>query len=244
MKSKFRLDKVAANFFKISRKRAKNLIQTGEILVNSERQKPAFCVGTEDHIEILTQKFFISRAGEKLHNFLQILKNEKILLENFFENARILDVGSSTGGFAGVLLELGARVVCVDVGKNQLHESLKNHPKISSHEGIDIRNFAPENTHFSLLVCDVSFISIEKIFPTLQKFSNEMILLFKPNFEIFGAKKNKKGVLIDENLVEKSVQNFVKTVQNLGFTVKKSVKATPSGKEGNVEFFFYLSRIC
>src|SRR5262245_45653988 len=55
-----------------------------------------------------------------------------------------LDVGASTGGFTEVLLARGARrVYAIDVGRDQLHASLRSRPEVVSIEQTDIRALDP-----------------------------------------------------------------------------------------------------
>src|SRR3974390_1708567 len=74
---------------------------------------------------------YVSRAGLKL----------AVAPDHFgFDpNRRVcLDVGASTGGFTQVLLERGARrVYAVDVGRGQLHDSLRRRAELVSLEGTD-----------------------------------------------------------------------------------------------------------
>jgi 23S rRNA (cytidine1920-2'-O)/16S rRNA (cytidine1409-2'-O)-methyltransferase len=107
------------NNFTQSRNKAKELILNGEVLVGGKIiTKPAFLVDGEE-IKIISLHQYVSRAGEKLKNFLL---EYPILIEDKY----CLDVGSSTGGFVEVLLEYGAKeVVGVDVGSAQLHPKLQ-----------------------------------------------------------------------------------------------------------------------
>ncbi|KEP60086.1 UNVERIFIED_CONTAM: hypothetical protein HHA_219620 [Hammondia hammondi] len=52
----------------------------------------------------------------------------------------VLDVGSSTGGFTDCCLQRGVhKVVCVDVGKGELHATLRSDPRVVVREGINAR---------------------------------------------------------------------------------------------------------
>jgi 23S rRNA (cytidine1920-2'-O)/16S rRNA (cytidine1409-2'-O)-methyltransferase len=83
-----------------------------------------------------------------------------------------LDVGASTGGFTQVLIARGARrVYAVDVGRDQLHPSLRGRNEIVSIEGADIRALdpsrLPERPDFATI--DVSFISLKLVLPGIGK---------------------------------------------------------------------------
>src|SRR5712671_320951 len=99
---------------------------------------------------------WVSRGGVKLAHALDRLG---IVVAGHV----CLDVGASTGGFTEVLVARGARrVYAVDVGRGQLHASLRDRREIVSLEATDIRDLAsdllPEPPDFA--VVDVSFISL------------------------------------------------------------------------------------
>jgi 23S rRNA (cytidine1920-2'-O)/16S rRNA (cytidine1409-2'-O)-methyltransferase len=104
------------------------------------------------------------------------------------ENANCLDVGSSTGGFTQVLLEHGAaHVDAVDVGTDQLHDILRNDPRVTSYEQTDIRDFVSNTPKYDIIVCDASFISLVDIIHAILDCASDethIILLFKPQFEV------------------------------------------------------------
>ncbi len=230
-----RLDEfLVKNGYIDSRNKAKELIKNKKIKINGKIAiKPSLKVENPE-IEIL-EKVYVSRAAWKLKNYL-----EKYNID--FSNKKVLDVGSSTGGFSEVALEKGAeKVVCVDVGINQLHSKIKNNKKVEVYENTDIRDFEYKNK-FDILVSDVSFISLLKIFDKLAALSDEMILLFKPQFEVgIEAKRDKKGVVIDEEAIKKAKANFEKYVQK-EFKILRSEESSIKGKEGNIEYIYHLRR--
>src|SRR5712691_9930659 len=93
---------------------------------------------------------YVSRAWHKLANALDAFGVDPAGLD-------CLDVGASTGGFTDVLLQRGAaRVIALDVGHGQLHQRLREDPRVVVLERTNARAlaqlpFAPE-----LVVCDVS----------------------------------------------------------------------------------------
>ncbi len=79
-----------------------------------------------------------------------------------------LDIGASTGGFTDVLLQRGARhVTAIDVGRDQLHESLSQRPDVTSLEGMNARELTLDDLPHQpdLIVCDASFISLTLVLP-------------------------------------------------------------------------------
>ena len=218
-----------------SRNKAKELIKNKKIQVNGKIiTKPSLNVENPE-IKIL-EKIYVSRAAWKLKNYID-------KYDISFDGKTILDVGSSTGGFSEVALEKGAKkVVCVDVGNNQLHPILRQNPKVEVYENTDIRDFTYPNK-FDILVSDVSFISLLKIFDKLIKFSDEMILLFKPQFEVGkDVKRDKRGVVIDKEAIQRARENFEKYVLDKGFEILKTEKSSIKGKEGNIEYIYHLRR--
>ena len=217
-----------------SRNKAKELIKNKKVKVDGEIiTKPSFKI-EKGEVEIL-EKVYVSRAAWKLKNYL-----EKYNIS--FEGKSILDVGSSTGGFSEVALERGAKkVVCVDVGDNQLHPKIRENSKVEVFENTDIRDFT-YSTKFDILVSDVSFISLLKIFDKLKSFSDEMILLFKPQFEVGKeAKRDKKGVVIDKEAIKKARNKFEKEISK-EFEIIRSEESSIKGKEGNIEYIYHLRK--
>lgn len=224
-----------------SRNKAQESIQKGLVLVGDcVVLKSAFEVAENAVVRLKDERHFVSRAGEKLWNFLE---NNPLGITDFVA----LDIGSSTGGFTQVLLQKGAKeVVCVDVGKNQLHKSLREDCRIRLFEETDIREFGGRITkEFDVIVCDVSFIPIKSIFDSFkERVGGWLILLFKPQFEVGReAKRSKKGVVLDEAKIQESLQIMKDFLENHGFKVAKCEESTPSGKEGNREFFIACQRI-
>ncbi|WP_104696782.1 MULTISPECIES: 23S rRNA (cytidine-2'-O)-methyltransferase TlyA [unclassified Helicobacter] len=228
-----RLDLFVSKKFDISRQKTQEMIKQGLVFCNQiQVTKPSHQVSQEDEIVLKEKPRFVSRAGEKLFGFLKG--------ENFSYKV-VLDVGSSTGGFAQVLLLLGVdEVHCVDVGKNQLSPLLRNDKRIKIFEECDIRHFIKQRD-YDLLTCDVSFISIEKIFGILKTMSKEMILLFKPQFEVGKeVKRNKKGVVVDNELINIALKSFQNYLLEQGFLILRTQKSVLKGKEGNEEYFFHV----
>ena len=103
---------VQHSFFE-SRNRAQEAIKNGLVLAeNRVVQKPSFQVEDGSCIEVIQEKFYVSRAAKKLEEYIKEFPLQ-------ISGARALDIGSSTGGFTQILLESGAGSVdCVDVEKS------------------------------------------------------------------------------------------------------------------------------
>lgn len=235
-----RLDTYLTTSFNIqSRNKATELIKSNKVKCDGKIiTKPSFNVLDFHKIELLEDDFYVSRAAYKLKFFLQELKNFSL------EGKNALDIGSSTGGFAQVLLENNIlKVTCVDVGTNQLQERIRYNNKISFFENTDIRDFKSDEI-FDIVTCDVSFISIISIIYNIDILaSKDIIILFKPQFEVgIGVKRDKKGVVKDTLAIQKARETFLEKAGFLNWDLKYSSLSKLQGKDGNVEEFFYFSK--
>jgi len=235
-----RLDQyITTNYNIQSRNKAAELIKQEKIKVDSKIiTKASFDVSELSKIEILEDDFFVSRAAYKLKYFLEEIPSLKLQDQNS------LDIGSSTGGFTQILLNNDVRkVTCVDVGSNQLHEKIKNEDKISFFENTDIRNFKSTEI-FTLVTCDVSFISILYIIEDVNRLaSKDIIILFKPQFEVgTNVKRDKKGVVKDKKAIIKAREKFINYTTQLNWELKYSSVSKLQGKDGNEEELFYFSK--
>ncbi len=235
-----RLDIYLTTTFNIqSRNKASELIKSNKVKCNGEIiTKPSFNVEEFDKIELLEDDFYVSRAAYKLKYFIEELKNFEL------NNKNALDIGSSTGGFTQILLENEiSKVTCVDVGSNQLHEKIKNDKRIEFYENKDIRDFVSDEI-FHIVTCDVSFISILHIIEDINRLaSKDIIILFKPQFEVgTNVKRDKKGVVKDKNAILKSREKFLDYTFSLNWKLEYSSISKLQGKEGNEEEFFYFKK--
>ncbi len=223
-----------------SRNRAKEAIKDGLIEINNKTiKKPSFNVENRDKILVKEHKFYISRAAKKLESYLKEFNLP-------IKGANALDVGSSTGGFSQILLENGAKsVTCVDVGKEQLHQLLRDNPKVKVYEQTDLRDF--ESKPFDLIVSDVSFISLTKIIDsidTLTKENSLVLLLFKPQFEVGkNAKRDSKGVVTDKLAIQEAQEQFLDKTKELNWQLIDTRESRVSGKDGNVEIFYLFEKL-
>lgn len=157
-----------------------------------------------------------------------------------------LDIGASTGGFTQVLLEKGARKVhAIDVGHDQLHESLRIHPDIVAQDGLNARDLTPEHLNGDqpeLLVSDVSFISLKLALPpalSLAAPGAEGIFLVKPQFEA-GKDRIGKGGLVDAAVAEETAKDLQAWLGAFpGWQAGDLVPSPIKGGDGNAEWLLY-----
>jgi 23S rRNA (cytidine1920-2'-O)/16S rRNA (cytidine1409-2'-O)-methyltransferase len=164
----------------------------------------------------------------------------------------VVDAGASTGGFTDCVLQSGARrVFAVDVGRNQLHERMKADTRVTWRDGVNVRSLGENDMPFpcSLLVADLSFISLTKVLPALHSVLSaepdhdrpEMILLVKPQFEAGREEVARgRGVITDPVVHEEAVRLVSACVESLGARVVAVVESPIKGAEGNTEFLMHV----
>ncbi len=236
-----RLDKylVEEGYFE-SRNRANDAIKAGKVKVDGKVAKASAKINENTSVEVEDEKFYVSRAARKLENFLAEHPIE-------IKNRRALDIGSSTGGFAQILLENDvATLSCVDVGKDQLHISLRDHEKLSLHEGTDIREFQSDDA-FELITCDVSFISILQITDDIDRLGQkgtDIVILYKPQFEVGKeVKRDSRGVVQDIDAIARRKEAFEVETEKLGWLLKYQALSQVQGKEGNQEYLYHFIKL-
>lgn len=235
-----RLDQllVALGLF-ASRSRARDSIERGTVIANGQVvTKPAAMVAANAVISISDPaQDYVSRAALKLVAALDHFKLDPSGLE-------CLDVGASTGGFTEVLLERGAaHVTSIDVGHDQMHPRISEHPLVTNIEGLNARHLTAEDIFdrpVSFLVSDVSFISLKlALAPALQlaEAGASAVLLVKPQFEAGRDAISKAGLLKAPETapdVARELERWL--VEDMGWTSLGLIPSPITGGDGNVEF--------
>ena len=234
-----RLDNyLVENKFVESRNRAQAIIKDSFVSVNDKViNKSSYKVSLDDKISIKEHKSYVSRSAHKLDEFL----NE---LDLDIKDRVALDIGSSTGGFTQVLLEREvAEVSAVDVGRDQLHKSLRDDKRVYSYESCDIRDFK-SNKEFDLVVSDVAFISLLNILDDVDRLATkDIILLFKPQFEVGReAKRDNNGVVLDKKAISNAMIKFEDACKLKGWRLVTKSPSALTGKEGNLEYCYYYQK--
>jgi 23S rRNA (cytidine1920-2'-O)/16S rRNA (cytidine1409-2'-O)-methyltransferase len=235
-----------------SRNHAHQLINQNRITVDGKpATKPAQKISEGQRVELVAGIDYVSRAGQKL----------VWALEQFGIQPRgsVIDAGASTGGFTQVLLEHGAElVIAIDVGTDQLDPVLREDPRVISLEGVNLRYLEPEElaalladrdfspaglSKFSLVVADLSFISLTLVLATLQRLAPdaEMVLLIKPQFEV-GRQSLKAGIVTDAPERERAIWQVVDAAVQLGYQIAGLVESPTTGTHGNVEYLLWITR--
>lgn len=225
-----------------SRQQARELIDAGKVLVNARpATKAAVMVQAVDDIAVTDPDPYVSRAAHKLRAALAA--------SQLAVPSRVLDAGASTGGFTQVLLEAGAqRVYAVDVGHEQLVGRLRTDPRVVVREGLNLRNLLIadlEDEPVELVVADVSFISIRLLLqPLFSVLAGEgrALLLVKPQFEVGRGNLDDHGVVRDDRLRQRAVDDVTADAVALGWSADWKAESQLPGESGNLEYFVAFSR--
>lgn len=240
-----RLDKyLVIKGFCPSREKAQFAIQQRTVLVDGQIvDKPSKEIGEDVPVEIydIFNKY-VSKGGLKLEKAIHDFQLD-------FSKSSVLDIGASTGGFTDCALQHGADFVfAVDVGSEQLHDTIRNNKSVQYLENKDFRNLTIEETGyriFNFLVSDLSFISLTYLIPYLNPYIDDntrIVFLIKPQFEAGTSFLNKSGIVHDEKGYKVAIERVVKECINYGFFLHNLTISTLWDKNKNVEFLALFSK--
>lgn len=223
-----------------SRERAQALIIAGYVYSAGRKiDKPGQQIADDAAVEITERLRYVSRGGLKLESALDHFRVD-------VADRVCVDVGASTGGFTDCLLQRGAaRVYAFDVGSGQLDWKLRNDPRVIVREGLNARYLTPADVAepADLIVCDVSFISVTMILPTLPpllRSPGALVILIKPQFEVGRDQVGKGGIVRDPALHEQACRRVQAAARELGFRTEV-IDSPILGAEGNREFLLYAT---
>lgn len=228
-----------------SRTHAAKLIADGKVSSDGELLLKAAQQISEDvrlEVQPHAEDEYVSRAGHKLAGALMAFPAIAV------EGKRCLDAGASTGGFTDVLLRRGAeRVVAVDVGHGQLVPSLRQDPRVSVHEGLNVRYMAPDDIggRVGLTVADLSFISLTLVLEPLASCTEpggDLVLMVKPQFEVGRERLSRSGVVTSEGERRRAVEQVAMSAVDAGLELRGLAASPLPGQDGNVEYFLWLRR--
>ena len=219
-----------------SRERARRAVMAGIVTVDGvPADKPGTAVLDSAHLEVVGPKEpFVSRGGRKLAYALDHFELDPT-------GWTCLDVGASTGGFTDCLLQRGAtRVYALDVGRGQLDFKLRSDSRVVAMEGVNARYFEVESIAepCQLVTVDVSFISLVKVVPALLPAlppGGYLLTLIKPQFEVGKGLVGKGGVVRDESVRGRIIQERGEELASLGLVLMGIVDSEVVGAKGNRE---------
>lgn len=242
---KQRLDVILVNMgYAPSREKAKAIIMSGNVYVKGQREDKAGATFEEEGLELTVKENplkYVSRGGLKLE---KAMKEFPIKLEGTI----CMDIGASTGGFTDCMLQNGAvKVYSIDVGHGQLAWKLRNDERVVCMEKTNFRYVTSEQVpdKIDFASADVSFISLDKIFPAaypLLADDGQMVCLIKPQFEAGREKVGKKGVVRDKSVHMEVIYDTIDRAVNVGFSPIGLTYSPIRGPEGNIEYLIWLSK--
>jgi 23S rRNA (cytidine1920-2'-O)/16S rRNA (cytidine1409-2'-O)-methyltransferase len=199
--------------------------------------KPSALIREDAELSVAQRQRYVGRGGLKLEGAL-----ERFQLE--VTGRVVADIGASTGGFTDCLLQSGAaKVYAVDVGYGQLDYKLRQDPRVVVMERVNARYAVELPERVDLATIDVSFISLEKVLPTvaaLVRGGGHILAMVKPQFEA-GREQVGRGGVVRDPLVHASVLGrFILWAVDHGLRLEGVCASPVVGSDGNREFFVLL----
>lgn len=238
--SKDRADKVLVEAgLAPTRSQAALLIDEGVVFYQNQKiEKASQNVGAEG-LEVRKDVLYVSRGAHKIERALERFNVD-------VKNKVIADVGASTGGFTDFVLRAGAtKVICLDVGHDQLAESLRKDPRVENHEGVNIKFPFAISEKVDVAVVDLSFISLKLVLKNifdLVKPDGKIVALVKPQFEVGRDGLDKNGIVKSEGHRLVMLADLKSWCQKENMTVLAQCESPILGKSGNKEYFFYFEK--
>jgi 23S rRNA (cytidine1920-2'-O)/16S rRNA (cytidine1409-2'-O)-methyltransferase len=228
-----------------TRARAQALVLAGKVTIDGRRAtKAGQLVKDGQAIALAEDDGWASRGAHKLLGAIAAFPRFAAAIAG----ADALDVGASTGGFSDVLLRHGAsRVIALDVGYGQLHERLRQDPRVTVMDRVNIRLLPAGGLPFqpSLAVCDASFISVRLflavVFRELAP-GGLFVVLVKPQFEVGKEKVGRGGVVRDEADRQAALAAVEAAAVQVGFAIEGHVDSPLPGPAGNRELLLLLAK--
>ncbi len=235
-----RVDKVLVEAGLTStRSQALLLIEEGVVFYQNKKVEKASQQVTSEGLEVRKDVQYVSRGAHKIEG---ALARFEIKVEGMY----VADVGASTGGFTDYVLRSGAKkVLCLDVGHDQLAQSLREDPRVENHEGVNIKFPFETKEKVDLAVVDLSFISLKLVLKNifdLVKADGKIVALVKPQFEVGQSGLDNNGIVKSEGHRLVMLHEMKEWCKAQGFTLVSQCESPILGKNGNKEYFFYFDK--
>lgn len=239
-----------------SRTRAQRLIRNGRVTLEDAPSrpltKPSEKFPDDSRLAVAddAEERYVSRAGLKLEALIESLGLR-------LDGRLVLDVGQSTGGFTDCALRFGAaNVIGVEVGHDQLDDTLRDDSRVTCLEGLNARAMSEDArltqalaahapARVTVAVMDVSFISQTLILPELGRLLErdaELLSLVKPQFEVGPNNVDQRGIVSDPARYADVEARIRACCAEHGFTVLKWCDSPILGGDGNREFLLHARR--
>ena len=238
--SKDRVDKmlVEAKLTK-TRSQALLLIDEGVVFYQNKLVQKASQQVTAEGLEVRKEIQYVSRGAHKIEGALA-------RFEVSVKDIIVADVGASTGGFTDYVLRSGAtKVYCLDVGHDQLDQSLREDTRVHNFEGVNIKFPFEIAEKVDLAIVDLSFISLKLVLKNifdLVKPKGKIIALLKPQFEVGQSGLDNNGIVKSEGHRLVMLHEIKEWCKAQGFVLVDQCESPILGKNGNKEYFFYFDK--
>lgn len=227
-----------------SKRQIQSWIMQGKVKVDGKVvTKPGILV-SQDAVLVydIQEPKYVSRAGFKLEKALEHFGID-------VQGLTAMDAGISTGGFTDCLLQKGAKKIFgVDVGYGQLHEKIRNDPRVVVFERTNLRELtqATIGQQVDLVTLDLSFISVLKVMGAVNEIlkpDGALVVLIKPQFEARKEEVGRGGIIKDAKIHQEVIQRVVSGVESFGYTNRGVTESPIEGATGNKEFLGYFTRV-
>ncbi|MFN4895988.1 MAG: TlyA family RNA methyltransferase [Pseudomonadota bacterium] len=224
-----------------SRESATKEILAGIVRVNGEVvDKVGALIAADAHLQVASRKEFVSRAAYKLEAALDLFSIP-------VSGAVCADIGACSGGFTQILLQRGAsKVFAIDVGYGDLDWKVRSDSRVVVMERTNARYIQKLAEPVSVIVIDVSFISLDKILPVAVGWFGEngghIVALIKPQFEAQRSEIGEGGIVRDPAVHTKVCNQIAALLPSLGLTQRGLEPSPILGTEGNREFLLWASQ--
>lgn len=222
-----------------TRSQAALLIEEGVVYYQNQKVEKASQSVSAEGLEVRKEVLYVSRGAHKIERALERFNVD-------VKDKLIADVGASTGGFTDFVLRAGAKkVICLDVGHDQLAPSLRQDPRVENHEGVNIKFPFAISEKVDVAVVDLSFISLKLVLKNifdLVKPGGRIVALVKPQFEVGRDGLDKNGIVKSEGHRLVMLSELKSWCQKEGMPVSGQCESPILGKSGNKEYFFYFEK--
>ena len=236
------IERLVSGGLSANREAASKEILAGLVRVNGQVvDKVGAVVAADADVCLVSRKDFVSRAAYKLDAALELFNIP-------ITGAICADVGACTGGFTEILLQRGAKkVYAIDVGYGDLDWKVRSDPRVVVMERTNARYVEALPEPVSVIVIDVSFISLDKILPVVVGWfvqnRGHVIALIKPQFEARRNEIGEGGIVRDPDVHEKVCARVEELLPELRL-VKRGLEPSPIlGAHGNREFLLWAEGV-
>ena len=238
--NKDRVDKILVVAGLVStRSQALLLIDEGVVFYKNQKIEKASQMVDTEGLEVRKDVQYVSRGAHKIEKALSRFKVE-------VTGKVIADVGASTGGFTDFVLRANAKkVYCIDVGHDQLAQSVRENTRVENHEGINIKFPFKLPELVDVAVVDLSFISLKLVLKNifdLVKPDGVIVALVKPQFEVGRDGLDGNGIVKSEGHRLVMLSDLKEWCRRENFSVIDQCESPILGKNGNKEYFFYFDK--